>query len=589
MRWWAKAGGLVQVLVSAVVVLGMLGAVTPAGAQSNSGAGQPTPTSTASKTSTTSAPSVTTAATAPTATATTTSSSNTSAAAVVQNAPGGGAPAAPTITDPTAAVLTNATSYPLAGTAQAGSLVQVYLDANRNGRIDKNESTPVGSQQLASGATAFSIGVSLASNAASVFLVTAASSKQESKAASVPLITQDSTPPTVGVTTPTVNSITSSRNLAANASDANGVASVQFQVSADGNTWTNVGTPSTSSPYTSSLPSSVADGVYQVRAQATDKAGNQGTSAAVSFTLDTTAPAAPTNLSAADHPNDNGGAIDLGWTPSTSTDVASQRVYRATTSGGPYTQVTSFSDNTTKTYTNTGLTNGTTYFYVIRAVDRAGNESQSSNQASASPASGNLPLLETLTDDFNDNSQDTAKWRTGNITGYTGDPSTTVSETSGQLQITTVSPADTGTHYNGYTSVDPWCLTGSYAAVRVVQAIQQGSTDTILAVGIQEASDADHLSWLVEGTTLYFLKRDGSTQTILFSTTYSPTTHLWWRIRESGGTVYADTSADGANWTNRASTTVSWSTGSVYAELNAGAYGTDPSGTAIFDDFNVVP
>ena len=250
---------------------------------------------------------------------------------------------------------------------------------------------------------------------------------------------------------------------------------------------------------------------------------------------------------------------------------------------------TSFSDNTTRTYTDTGLTNGTTYFYVIRAVDRAGNESQSSNQASASPASSNLPLLETLTDDFNDNSQNTAKWRTGNITGYTGDPSTTVSETSGQLQITTVSPADTGTHYNGYTSVDPWCLTGSYGAVRVVQAIQQGSTDTIFAVGIQEASDADHFSWLVEGTTLYFLKRDGGTQTILFSTTYSPTTHLWWRIRESGGTVYADTSADGANWTNRASTTVSWSTGSVYAELNAGAYGTDPSGTAIFDDFNVVP
>jgi cellulose 1,4-beta-cellobiosidase len=78
--------------------------------------------------------------------------------------------------------------------------------------------------------------------------------------------------------------------------------------------------------------------------------------------------------------------INLAWTPSTVTDVTQQRVYRSLTSGGPYTLVTTFANNTTTTYTNTGLTNGTTYFYVIRAFDGT-QESANSTQVSAVPAS----------------------------------------------------------------------------------------------------------------------------------------------------------------------------------------------------------
>ncbi|MFZ5874913.1 MAG: hypothetical protein ACOYXU_00760, partial [Nitrospirota bacterium] len=100
---------------------------------------------------------------------------------------------------------------------------------------------------------------------------------------------------------------------------------------------------------------------------------------------DNLAPAAPTAVSAVDRPGDNGGAIDLSWTVSVSTDVTQQRVYRSTTTGGPYTLVTSFANNTTATYTDTGLTNGTTYFYVVRAFD-ATQESANSNEASAVPA-----------------------------------------------------------------------------------------------------------------------------------------------------------------------------------------------------------
>src|SRR5262245_16474093 len=102
-----------------------------------------------------------------------------------------------------------------------------------------------------------------------------------------------------------------------------------------------------------------------------------------SFGLDTTAPAAPTGLSA----TGGTGSVTLSWNANGEPDLAGYNVYRSTslpvtTSGGAVNAALI----TAPTYVNSGLTNGTTYHYALAAVDSSGNASGLSAPASATPS-----------------------------------------------------------------------------------------------------------------------------------------------------------------------------------------------------------
>ena len=71
----------------------------------------------------------------------------------------------------------------------------------------------------------------------------------------------------------------------------------------------------------------------------------------------------------------------LSWNASSSTGVVGYNLYRATQSGGPYTRLGS-APLTGTSYQDTDVTAGTTYYYVVTAVDGRGAESMYSNQAS---------------------------------------------------------------------------------------------------------------------------------------------------------------------------------------------------------------
>jgi len=133
----------------------------------------------------------------------------------------------------------------------------------------------------------------------------------------------------------------------------------------------------------------VANGTaYFYVVRAVDTTGNvSGDSAEASAVPeDTTAPSAPVGLGAAAGDS----FIDLDWADSGEADLAGYRVYRSTSVGGPYTEL-----NTTlltvSGYTDPGLVNGVTYFYIVTASDIAGNESLDSEGASATPLDTTAP------------------------------------------------------------------------------------------------------------------------------------------------------------------------------------------------------
>lgn len=71
-------------------------------------------------------------------------------------------------------------------------------------------------------------------------------------------------------------------------------------------------------------------------------------------------------------------SVNLSWNASTSSGVVGYNVYRAGVSGGPYAQLTSMDTNSD--YTDSAVSSGQTYFYVVTAVESTGAESAYSNQ-----------------------------------------------------------------------------------------------------------------------------------------------------------------------------------------------------------------
>ncbi|MFT5233661.1 MAG: endonuclease I [Candidatus Krumholzibacteriia bacterium] len=96
-----------------------------------------------------------------------------------------------------------------------------------------------------------------------------------------------------------------------------------------------------------------------------------------------TPPEAPTGLSAA--PGD--GVVFLDWDDNVEADLDGYFVYRSTTMGGPYSVVNGNLTSLSQ-YTDIGLTNDVTYYYVVTASDFLANESLESAEANAMPILG---------------------------------------------------------------------------------------------------------------------------------------------------------------------------------------------------------
>jgi hypothetical protein len=73
-------------------------------------------------------------------------------------------------------------------------------------------------------------------------------------------------------------------------------------------------------------------------------------------------------------------SVKLNWQASSSTKVTAYRVYRSTIPGGYYALLASAAG---LTYTDTAVRSGATYYYVLSAINSAGQQSTYSNQVKA--------------------------------------------------------------------------------------------------------------------------------------------------------------------------------------------------------------
>jgi len=136
-----------------------------------------------------------------------------------------------------------------------------------------------------------------------------------------------------------------------------------------------------------------ASTTYFFKVEAVDAAGSSAASAQASATTSagsscTTVPSAPAGLTATAA---SSSGINLSWTavtPPTNCSISSYAVFRSTTSGftpSSSNQIATVTSGTT--FSDTGLTASTTYYYKVEAVDAAGSSAASAQASATTSAS----------------------------------------------------------------------------------------------------------------------------------------------------------------------------------------------------------
>ncbi len=190
---------------------------------------------------------------------------------------------------------------------------------------------------------------------------------------------------------------------------------------------------------------------------------------------------------------------------------------------------------------------------------------------------GTVALASSLTDDFDDNSIDAAKWTSFN----------TPSETNSRFEVA----SSTSAIYKGVDSLNLLDIRSTEAFVQLVVAGDR-TISSLEIYAPQVAQDATNkVFWLMPtGANIRPYKQVASVSTAL-GTTLAHTDGNLYKIRESAGTTYWDYSTDnGANWTNHYSEANPITLTATTISLIAGTYAGEASTTTIaFDNFNVTP
>lgn len=146
-------------------------------------------------------------------------------------------------------------------------------------------------------------------------------------------------------------------------------------------------------------------------------------------------------------------------------------------------------------------------------------------------------------------------------------------------------PTGSSTQYIGAFSLQTYDLRDSAIAVRAVEVTNAttGYVETFFRVAL--GNSYVHIAKV--GTQLRFVRDTAGDYQQIGAVTYDPVLHAHWRMRESAGTFYFETSADGTSWSVRAQTPSSALLPLDLLNLELGSYYESPGsspGRARFDE-----
>jgi hypothetical protein len=189
-----------------------------------------------------------------------------------------------------------------------------------------------------------------------------------------------------------------------------------------------------------------------------------------------------------------------------------------------------------------------------------------------------MASFNTLSDNFADGSIARA-WQT--LTTGSG----AASEASGRATLALPS-STAGTHTAYYRSLHTYDLTADAAAININGMV---STSVAATFTFDVFADANNVyRWQQVSGTLTARKVVAGTDTQLYTVAWNATTFKYLRIRESGGTVFFDSSSNGTSWTNRATQTVAgaFAVTALYTQFGASCGNVASPGTLTIEDFN---
>ncbi|OQP66839.1 hypothetical protein A3860_00265 [Niastella vici] len=278
----------------------------------------------------------------------------------------------------------------------------------------------------------------------------------------------------------------------------------------------------------------------------------------LTFTLDATAspyppsPVAPVPTGVTAIPGM--ARVFLKWASSGVT-AQGYNVLRATTSGGPYTTIASWTKNTYAEYTDENVTAGTTYYYVIQSINQSGT-SANSTQVSATPVTTTtLP----------------SGWARQDI----GTVSAAGSAGFANVGDSTFIVSGSGTGIGGTADSYSYAYTNVSGDVTIT-ARMYDITGTLLRTGllIRESLNANAAAVAVTlGESGWRYSRFGARTATGGSMGWNDGnqftwTPVWFRLQRSGNTFTAYQSLDGAAWFQIGTTTITMAT-SYYIGLAA--------------------